>query len=138
MVLKTQMKTSMNKWIGIGCVTLALALALPMVAAEKTMNKKLQHVVAIKFKADASPEQIKKVEAAFRELKTKIPGIAALESGVNNSPEGKNKGFTHCFILTFLSEKDRDVYLPHPDHKAFGTLLRTIMDDVFVLDFWTE
>jgi hypothetical protein len=102
------------------------------------MSKKLQHVVAIKFRAEAAPEQITKVEAAFRDLKEKIPGIAALEAGTNNSPEGKNKGFTHCFILTFNSEKDRDAYLPHPDHKAFGVLLRTVMEDVLVLDFWTD
>ena len=30
---------------------------------------------------------------------------------------------------------DRDAYLVHPDHKAFGVVLKDVIDDVFVLDF---
>jgi hypothetical protein len=58
--------------------------------------------------------------------------------GINVSPEGLDKGFTHCFILTFKSEKDRDAYLVHPDHKAFGGLVGPVLDDVFVIDFWAR
>ena len=36
------------------------------------------------------------------------------------------------------SEKDRDAYLPHPEHKAFGKVLGPVMDDVFVIDFWSH
>lgn len=111
-------------------------LAAPAVAAEG--KKMLYHVVAIKFKPEAKPEQIKAVETAFGELKTKIPGITSLNWGTNVSPEEKNKGFTHCFVLTFATEKDRDAYLPHPEHKAFGKVLGPIVDDVLVIDFWSQ
>lgn len=111
-----------------------------MAGAESSQGGKgkLRHVVAFKFKETATPEQIKEVEDAFRALKKKIPQIAEFEWGLNNSPEGLNKGFTHCFILTFNSEKDREIYLPHPDHKAFVKLLGPILADVFVIDYWAK
>lgn len=84
------------------------------------------------------PEEIQKVENAFRDLKKKIPQISALEWGTNNSPEKHDKGFTHCFILTFKTEKDREAYLPHPDHKAFGKILGPVLADVFVIDYWAK
>jgi hypothetical protein len=51
------------------------------------------------------------------------------------SPEKHDKGFTHCFVLTFAGEKERDAYLIHPEHKAFGKVLGPVLGDVFVLDF---
>ena len=117
--------------------TLFLAMA-GMAADPASKGTVLRHVVSIKFKPGATPAQIKTVEEAFRDLKNKIPEIASLEWGVNNSEEGHDKGFTHCFILTFKSEADRAVYLPHPSHKAFGTVLRPVMEDVMVVDFWSR
>ncbi len=115
---------------------LALALTLPaMAAATKKQKGSIRHVVAFKFKESASKEDIKKVEDAFRALKPKIPQIVSLEAGTNNSPEGLNKGCTHGWILTFESEKDRDDYLVHPDHKEFGKLVGPLVADVFVIDF---
>lgn len=99
---------------------------------------RLRHVVLFKFKEDADPAAIKKVEEAFAALPGKIPQIRDFEWGMNNSPEGLNKGLTHCFLLTFDSEEDRAVYLPHPDHKAFGALLGDILEDVTVVDYWTD
>ena len=103
-----------------------------------TPPEKLRHVVAFKFKEGTTKEQIKQVEDAFRALKSKIPQIADFEWGLNNSPEGRNKGCTHGFILTFKSEKDRDAYLPHPGHKKFGKIVGPILEDVFVIDFWAK
>jgi hypothetical protein len=98
----------------------------------------LFHVVSLKFKPGSTPEQIALVEKSFEGLKQKIPGIKSLKWGTNVSPEKHDKGFTHCFVLTFASEKDRDAYLGHEDHKAFGAVLKPVMDDVFVIDFWAK
>ena len=98
----------------------------------------LRHVVLFSFKTGSTPEQIKAVENAFTGLPKKIKEIKSLEWGTNNSPESLNQGFTHCFFVTFASEKDRAVYLPHPDHKAFGEVLKPILDKVLVIDYWTE
>lgn len=104
----------------------------------KKTDKKLRHVVLFKFKEDVNKEDITKVEQAFKELPKKIPEIKDFEWGTNNSPEGLDKGFTHCFFLTFDSEDDRSIYLPHPDHKAFGQVLRPYLEDVLVVDYWIE
>lgn len=98
----------------------------------------LRHVVCFSFKESATPEQIQKVVDDFAALPKKIPVIAGFECGTNNSPEKLDKGFTHCFILTFKSAKDRDEYLPHPAHKEFGTSLSGIINDVMVIDFFAK
>lgn len=103
-----------------------------------TDTKKLRHVVLFKFKEGTAAEDIQKVETAFSALPSKIPQIKDYEWGTNNSPEGLDKGFTHCFFLTFASEEDRAIYLPHPDHKAFGAVLTPFLEDVLVLDYWVE
>ena len=101
-------------------------------------TKWLRHTVLFKFKDGTAAADIKKVEDAFRALPSKIKEIQSLEWGTNNSPENLNQGFTHCFFLTFKSEQDRAVYLPHPAHKAFGEVLRPYLDKVLVVDYWTE
>jgi hypothetical protein len=117
---------------------LALFLALICFAATAETPKELRHLVILKLKADATPEQIKNVEDAFRDLKNKIPQVISLEWGTNVSTEQRNKGFTHCFLLSFKNEDDLKTYIAHPAHKAFGSVLKPVKDDVFVLDFWSQ
>ena len=104
----------------------------------KTPGKQLRHVVLFSFKESSSAEDIKKVEDAFRALPSQIKEIKNLEWGTNNSPENLNQGFTHCFLLTFDSEKGREVYLPHPAHKAFGAVLGPHLNKVLVVDYWAS
>jgi Stress responsive A/B Barrel Domain len=100
--------------------------------------KVLRHVVLFKFKETSSAEDVKKVEDAFRALPSKIKEVKSFEWGKNNSPEGINDGLTHCFFVTFASEKDREAYLPHPEHKAFVEVLKPHLDKVVVVDYWAE
>ena len=98
----------------------------------------LRHVVLFAFKETATPEQIDAVVADFATLPTAIPGIVSYEWGTNVSPEGLNDGFTHCFTLTFASDKDRDAYLVHPAHERFvGTLGKSLARSL-VVDYWTR
>jgi len=122
----------------IGVLALVMAAGMTGFAADAGKKGKLHHVVAIKFKEGTSKDQIKTVEKAFVDLKKKIKEVNSLKWGTNVSPEKHDKGFTHCFILTFNSEKDRDTYLAHPEHKEFGKVLSPVMADVFVIDFWSE
>ena len=105
-------------------------------AADKKKAKQLRHFVCFKYKAEASKEQIAEVEKAFAALEKKINEIKGFEKGMNNSPEGLNKGFKHCYLITFNSEKDRDVYLVHPAHKKFVELVGPVLEDLFVVDYW--
>ena len=123
----------MNKFIAILSACFVAAMITSASAAEK-----LQHVVCFKFKPTATAQDIKNVEVAFQGLKHKIPLIVSLEWGTNVSKEQKDKGFTHCFVLTFKSEQDRDAYVVHPEHKAFGKIVGPLLDDVFVIDFWPK
>ncbi len=98
----------------------------------------LRHVVLFKFYDDVNKESIACIEAAFLELKNKISQIVSIEWGTNVSPEGLSQDFTHCFFVTFHNEADRDAYLPHPDHQAFGDLLRPYLEKVLVVDYWAN
>jgi hypothetical protein len=100
------------------------------------MDKALRHVVLFKFKDESSAEDVQKVVDTFMELPSKIDVIQDFEWGTNNSPEGLAQGFTHCFFVTFKSEEDRDIYLPHPEHKAFVDVLGPHLDKVLVIDYW--
>ena len=104
----------------------------------KKSEKLLRHVVCFKFNESASDKDIEKIVKAFGDLQKKIPEIKDFEWGTNNSPETHDKGFTHCFILTFDSEEGRAVYLPHEDHKAFAKMLGPVLGDVFVIDYWAK
>lgn len=119
---------------------IALASTVQVSAAEAGSKSRgrLVHMVSFKFKETATAADIRKVEEAFAALPGKIPQIASYETGTNVSPEKLDKGFTHGFLLTFRSAKDRDDYLVHPDHKAFGGLVGPHIADVFVIDFWTD
>jgi hypothetical protein len=103
-----------------------------------TPDSLLRHAVFFTFKEEASAAEVREVEEAFSALPDQIDEIYAYEWGTNNSPEGLNKGFTHAFLVTFLSETDRDVYLPHPAHRAFVEVLQPHLEDVFVVDYWAR
>ncbi len=100
----------------------------------------VRHVVVFKYKEGATETQIQQVTDAFRDLMNTIDGITAFEHGVNNSPEGLNKGFTHVYLLTFEDAAARDAYLPHPEHKKFGALLGElgVLEEAFVVDYTPE
>ncbi len=124
-------------------ITLALVVGL----CWSTMNladdantegdRLLRHVVCFKFTEEATPDQIRQVEEEFALLPSRIESIVDFEWGINNSPEDHAKGFTHCFVVTFRDDEGRSAYLPHEAHQAFVQIVGPIIDDVFVIDYWT-
>lgn len=107
-------------------------------SAQGNSGKSLRHVVMFKFKDSSQPADVKRIEDAFVALKKTIAQIRDLEWGTNNSPENLNQGLTHCFLVTFRSEKDRDEYLVHPEHQKFVDILKPHLDKVTVLDYWAK
>ena len=97
----------------------------------------LRHVVLFAFKPDAG-DGVRQVEAAFCRLPQLIGQIRTFEWGTDVSVENIQQGFTHCFLLGFASAADRDAYLIHPDHQAFGRLLQPFLDKVLVVDYWAQ
>lgn len=118
---------------------LLICSGLQLVQAQsKKKESLLRHVVLFKFQDKATSADIKKVEDAFWALPGKISEIKGFEWGINNSPEKMNQGLTHCFFLSFHSEKDRDAYLVHPAHKDFVAMVGPFIDKATVLDYWTH
>lgn len=128
----------MKKIAGISlAVAVAFSAILFLSGFQNSTNEQMRHIVVFKYKPGATPAQIEKVTRAFGDLQDKIPGIVAFEHGVNDSPENKNLGFTHVYMLTFEDAAARDAYLPHPEHKKFGALLGElgVLEDAFVVDY---
>lgn len=136
------MKSKPMKLVALLVLSLSIvaisAMALsPSPEEDVSEEEVVRHIVVFKYSPDASDEQIQEITDAFRALKDKIPGIVSFEHGVNNSPEGKNQGFTHAYVMTFEDVEARDAYLPHPEHQKFGELLAEsgIFEDAFVVDY---
>src|SRR5699024_9048926 len=131
------MNTKFKLLFLIFTLTFSFAMASNL-SDDNPQEKALRHVVILKFKDSSTSEQIQDVVITFRELPSKIEEIIDFEWGTNNSPEGQDKGFTHLFFVTFESEEDRDVYLPHPAHEAFVKVLEPHLEDALVIDYWAK
>ena len=117
------------------CAFAAISIQYCAMSAEDDGKHKLVHVVCLKLKDDATPQQIKKLEQDFRALKGKIPEIVSYSGGANISP-ARSKGLNHCSVLTFKSKKDLETYDAHEAHKSLVASMKDLVVDVCVLDFW--
>ena len=103
---------------------------------DNTMDRKLQHIVLIEFKAGTQPKDIQAVKTAALKLQ-EIPGVMALRFSENVSPENLNKNYTHALTMWFKTTSDRDeVYLPHPKHQEFVDFFVPYTANVLVFDYW--
>ncbi|MBQ7824080.1 MAG: Dabb family protein [Bacteroidaceae bacterium] len=105
---------------------------------EDKPEKLLRHVVLFGFDTTVTADQVKEIEDAFQALPKQIEQIKDYEWGTDCSPEGLQKGLTHCFFVTFHSEKDRNDYLVHPAHQAFGKLINGKLSAITVVDYWVK
>ena len=136
----------MRQTIGTAILSALIAVAtMSLMTTDQTSaqpkdapQKMLRHVVLFKFKEGTTKDQVQEIETAFRGLPSKIDTIRGFEWGTDVSPEGKSKGLTHCFFVTFADEKGRDAYLPHAAHKDFVKLVGPHVEDVCVVDYWAQ
>ena len=106
------------------------------VFSKQETNKRLVHLVLIKFKDDIKNEELQKVINGAYELQ-KISAVQDLNFSNNISPEGLSKGYTHSLTMKFYQAKDRDsIYLPHPIHQGFVKLFVPLTESVLVFDYW--
>ena len=95
----------------------------------------IRHSVLFSFKDGTDESDLERIETKFNLLQFVIPEIVDMEWGLNNSPEGKTKGFTHMFLLMFNNIYDRDSYLIHPKHQEFSGMVGPYLEDVLVFDY---
>ena len=95
----------------------------------------IRHCVFFSFKTSASSREIEGLVAEFRGLTESIALILDFEWGLNCSPEGLDRGHSHCFSLLFAGERERDAYLIHPAHQAFGLRAGPLLREALVFDY---
>jgi hypothetical protein len=96
---------------------------------------KTKHIALFQFKEGTSEEQLNQLFDAILELSETVPGIEDYVAGINNSPEGRSRNFTHGFVMTFQDAAARDAYLGHPEHARVKELIHAIAADGVVFDF---
>jgi Stress responsive A/B Barrel Domain len=96
----------------------------------------IRHVVFLKLR---NANEALDIFAALKSLQSKITGIIAITTGVDCSPEGLQRGYTHGFTVDFIDASARDAYLPHPAHQKVGAMIVAAceggVDGVLVLDW---
>lgn len=95
----------------------------------------IRHILLIKFRDSSEPSEIDKLRALFESMPEKVDGVVSVEWGMNNSPEGKNRGYTHSVLMTFTDEAGRQNYLPHPEHEALKQVFSPLLEDIIVFDY---
>lgn len=95
----------------------------------------IRHLLLIEFKPTVDAAQIAAARTLFETIPEKIEGIVAVEWGLNDSPEGLNKQFTHAVLMTFTDEAARANYLPHPAHEALKEEFVPLLNDIVVFDY---
>lgn len=98
----------------------------------------IRHILFITFTDNILPEQIYVVRRAFLQMPLHVEGVTGVEWGMNDSPENKNAGFTHCMLMTFYDAESRQRYLSHPAHDKLKKIFTPFIRDIVVLDFTVE
>lgn len=95
----------------------------------------IRHILLIQFKSTAQPAQLDSLRDLFFALGESIEGVSNVEWGQNDSPEGKNKHYTHVVMMTFADEAARQRYLAHPEHDALKAVFIPLLEDIVVVDY---
>src|SRR5690625_7968486 len=95
----------------------------------------IRHILLIQLKCTAQRARLESVRELVSGLGEKIEGVSGVEWGVNDSPEGKNKNFTHVVMMTFADEAARQRYLVHPEHMALVDVFIPLLEDIVVVDY---
>ncbi len=95
----------------------------------------IRHIILIKFKATAKISEINELKASFESIPSKVEGVDSVEWGLNNSPEGINKDYTHVVLMNFVDDAGRDNYLPHPEHDELKKIFIPLLEDIIVFDY---
>lgn len=126
------------------CLLLLWSLILPVLPVvalsgeDDHAQSMLRHVVLFSWRTETPEAKIHEIEAAFSSLPGKIDTIHAFEWGTDVSVENLSQGYSHCFVVTFLTAEGRDIYLPHPDHQEFVELIKPHLGKVLVFDYWSR
>lgn len=96
----------------------------------------VDHLVLAKLKAEATQAQIDSLTEALLTMKKEVPGIIDIAAGVNNSPEGMDKGHNYAVYVRFKDIAARDAYLTNSYHQGIVVEYAVpILEDLTIVDF---
>jgi len=113
----------MRTLVGI-FLALSLAAGLALAQAQAQAPKTVIHIVNVRWKAEATTEQIKAAIDAVHQLPSKYPGIKRVwlrPLSVQGAPIGKcdTTGVNHAIVMEFESEASLKAYADSDAQKAF-------------------
>ncbi|CAA0834877.1 Probable protein Pop3 [Striga hermonthica] len=104
-------------------------------AEESKKSGVVKHILLAKFKEEVSEQMIEECIKQYANLVNLIPSMKSFAWGKDVSVENLNQGFTHVFESTFESTQGIAEYLAHPDHEAYGIILRPLLENVITVDY---
>ena len=106
---------------------LSLFVAVALLAADPTPSTVI-HVISVKWKADAKPEQIEKVLKLVADLPNEYPSVII---HVWTKPIKKQlpEGYNHVIVMEFKSEEALKNYVDSPAQKKFYELYMPIREE---------
>lgn len=91
----------------------------------------IKHVVMWKFKENEE-ENMKKFLDGLNSLKTIIPEIKYMETGININPKNQ---YDAILISEFETMEDLEKYKKHPEHVKISNLCKSIRIDRQAIDY---
>ncbi|MFM8393511.1 MAG: Dabb family protein [Acidobacteriota bacterium] len=123
----------MNKTLGrvlLGCaMTLIFITGLVIGQNKFGQPKSIVHVVTLKWKAEATPEQRQKALDGVKMMATEIPGIKNvwLKTIKVQGPNAQTP-FDSAFVMEFVDEAAFKAYVAHPAHKKWEDIYIPLRD----------
>ncbi|KII90761.1 hypothetical protein PLICRDRAFT_174129 [Plicaturopsis crispa FD-325 SS-3] len=95
----------------------------------------VRHIILVKFVPGIS-EEVKQNWQKLASQLASIPVVRKIELGKIKLPTPVDSVYDNGFIMHFDSAEDlAKVYQPHPDHLAYKTSVKGIVQETFVFDF---
>ncbi|WP_394209648.1 Dabb family protein [Enterovibrio calviensis] len=95
----------------------------------------IRHILLVKFKPESNEADFGEIREEFASMTERVEGVESVEWGENDSPEGKNQGFTHVILMTLKDEAARQRYLVDPEHDALKEVFGPHIEEIIVVDY---
>ncbi|MCC4798694.1 stress protein [Enterovibrio norvegicus] len=95
----------------------------------------IRHILLVTFKPTTNEADLGEIREEFESMTERVEGVVSVEWGENDSPEGKNKGYTHIIFMTFNDEDARQRYLVDPEHDGLKVVFGPHIEDLIVVDY---
>lgn len=93
----------------------------------------IKHVVFMKFKKDAHPEDIESIEKGLGSLQGIIPEIKYYDFG--RDVLHTERSYDFALVSAFDNLESMQRYINHPQHQAVAKKCRELSDSIVAVDF---